>query len=132
MHRRALLCAALLAVAGCGSQTLSRDDFLRRGNAECAATRARIARLATPARAHLTAPAAAGYLDAYVAEVRQEIARLRGIGYPRGDRKRLRGIYRKLETRLTTVQRDPRAFRPAALAPMGAELRKYGLTACGP
>ncbi len=72
----------------------------------------------------------AGYVDAYVAEVRQELSDLRLIGSPAGQRHRLDRIYAALDAALTAVERDPLSFRPSAFAPATAALRAAGLTAC--
>jgi hypothetical protein len=125
--------ATVLGLLGCAPGSVSRADFQRRGNAVCAATAGRLGRLAAPRLASTSAPeAVAGYVDAYVAELHQELGDLRAIGYPAGERRRLNRAYRALDVALAAAERDPLSFRPASLAPAGAELRAAGLAACRP
>jgi hypothetical protein len=123
--------AAMLTLCGCGT-TISAPSFADRGNAICADAAARIARLAKPSGMNTRAAVAGGYVDAYAAEMRQELARLRGLGYPAGQRHALERIYRAIDQALAAAQRDPLSFRPSALAPIDGRLGAYGLTACRP
>jgi hypothetical protein len=125
--------ATIVGLFGCGPAPVGRADFLRRGNAVCAATSARIAALAAPAPSTGPAPdRMAGYVDAYVAELRQEVANLRRLGYPPGERRRLTHAYDAVDATLTAVERDPLSFRASILAPAAAQLRNAGLIACWP
>ncbi len=125
--------ATIVGLLGCGPATVGRADFLRRGNTICAATSARIAALAAPAPSAGPAPdRMAGYVDAYVAELRQEVANLRRLGYPPGERRRLTHAYDAVDATLTAVERDPLSFRQATLAAATAPMRDAGLTACRP
>lgn len=123
--------ATVLGLFGCGPATLARGEFLSRGNAICAAAATRIAQLARPGPGAGSAPERmAGYVDAYVAELRQELANLRRIGYPAGERGRLRRAYDAVDAALTAIERDPLSFRRSTIAPAAAQLVDAGLTAC--
>ncbi len=125
--------ATVLGLLGCGPAAVSRGEFLRRGNAICAATAARVAQLAAPRPIAGSPPAAvAGYVDAYVAEIRQELSQLRVVGYPAGERRRLSRAYDGVGAALTAVERDPLSFRTASLSAAVVHLRDAGLTACRP
>jgi hypothetical protein len=73
----------------------------------------------------------AGYVDDYVAELRLELANLRAIGYPPGERITLDDAYEAVEVRLEAAERDPLAFRPDTLRPTEVALGRAGLSACG-
>ena len=73
----------------------------------------------------------AGYVDAYVAELRQE-CRPRAARLPPGERRRLTHAYDAVDATLTAVERDPLSFRQATLAAATAPMRDAGLTACRP
>ncbi len=123
--------ATVVGLLGCGPSSIPRAEFEARGNAVCAATAARVARLAAPRAVSARAPERmAGYVDAYVAELRQELSDLRVIGFPAGERRRLAGVYAELDAALVAVERDPLSFRPSAFVPVTSELRAAGLTAC--
>jgi hypothetical protein len=125
--------ATIVGLLGCGPGTVSTSEFQRRGDAICAAASARIAGLASPSRSARSAPdRMAGYVDAYVAELRQEVVNLRLLGYPRGERRRLSSAYDAVDAALTAVERDPLSFRRATLAAAAAPLRDAGLAACRP
>jgi len=126
-----ILGSGLLGLFGCHGRTLSRTDFLTRGNAACTVAAKRIHDLAVPR----TSPAAgpeqfAGYVDEYVAEMRLELTNLRAIGYPPGQRASLEADYRRLDAQLTTAARQPLGFRPESLGPDELVLREAGLSAC--
>jgi hypothetical protein len=125
--------ATVLGLLGCGPATVGRAAFERRGNAICAVEAARIAQLAAPHQNSTGGPVRmAGYVDAYVAEVRQELNDLRPIGFPAGERRQLSDVYDDLDAALTAVEGDPLSFRASAFAKPAAELRAAGLTACRP
>ena len=125
--------AAVVGLFGCSPAVVPRSEFVRRANAVCANTADRLADLATPGRAGGTSPAkVAGYVDAYVAEVRQEVVDLRLIGYPPGERRMWERAYDDLDTALMAIERDPLSFRVATIAQAEAGLRRAGLTACRP
>jgi hypothetical protein len=125
--------ATVLGLLGCGPASVSHGEFLRRGNAVCAASATRIAQLAAPGPpGGPSADRMAGYVDAYVAELRQELANLRLIGYPPGERRRLGRAYDALGSALTAIERDPLSFRAASLVAATRQLRASGLGACRP
>jgi hypothetical protein len=122
--------ATVLGLLGCGPASVPRADFVRRGNAVCAASSSRIAQLAAPRGQ--SADRMAGYVDAYVAERRQELANLRRLGYPPAERRRLGRAYENLASALSAIERDPLSFHQSTLAAAAAQLRAAGLTACRP
>ncbi len=125
--------AAIVGLFGCGPAVVPRAEFLRRANAVCANTADRLADLAAPRLAVRARPeAVAGYVDAYVAELRQELANLRLIGYPPGERRTWERAYDAVDAALTAIERDPLGFRVAAVAQAEAGLARAGLTACRP
>ncbi|MGI8803946.1 MAG: hypothetical protein ACR2KV_17585 [Solirubrobacteraceae bacterium] len=126
--------AAIVGLLGCGpAASIPRGEFINRGDAICRATATRIDQLAAPAPATRARPEVrAGYVDAYVAELRHELVMLRAIGYPRGGRRRLNRAYEAVDAALTAVERDPLSFRESSFAPSAAELRAAGLTDCRP
>jgi hypothetical protein len=125
--------ATIVGVLGCGPSAISRAEFERRGNAICAATAARVDRLAAPRLVSTTQPeVVAGYVDAYVAELRQELSDLRLLGHPPGAGRPLGAAYQALDAALSAAEHDPLSFRAASLRPAGARLRALGLTACRP
>ena len=125
--------ATIVGLLGCGPAIVSTSDFQRRGNAICAAAAAHIDQLAAPRQISTVAPERmAGYVDAYVAELRQEVVNLRVLGYPRGERRRLSSAYDAVDAALTAVERDPLSFRVATVAQAEAGLRAAGLIACNP
>jgi hypothetical protein len=125
--------AAIVGLFGCSPAVVPRSEFLRRGNAICANTADRLADLAPPRLAVRSRPAVvAGYVDAYVAELRQELANLRLIGYPRGERRAWERAYDGLDAVLTAIERDPLSFRVDTVAQAEAPLGRAGLTDCRP
>lgn len=123
--------ATVLGLFGCNPAHVSRAEFVRQGNAICAGASARVDRLVAPRPTAASTPVAvAGYVDAYVAELRQELAELRLLGYPPGERRRVRSAYDALDAVLTAAERDPLSFRAASLGPAAERLREAGLTAC--
>jgi hypothetical protein len=120
----------LLGLSACG-HTVARSAFLTRGNAVCDVAAKRIAALAIPRGSAAAAPERfAGYVDDYVAEMRLELANLRAIGYPPGERATLDDDYNGVENRLDAAERDPLTFRPDILRTSEAPLAEAGLTAC--
>jgi hypothetical protein len=134
MRRLAMvLAAAGLGLFGCRGQTVPAREFLARGNSACAASARRISDLAAPRTPPTAAPEDyAGYVDDYVAELRLELANLRAIGYPPGQRLRLEAIYGQLDAALAAAERDPLGFRPQLLGQADLALRRVGLSACRP
>jgi hypothetical protein len=128
---RLVFVLTLFGLCGCGAHTIARAAFLTRGNAVCAVAAKRIAGLATPRGSPAVAPEQfAGYVDDYVAEVRLELANLRAIGYPPGQRATLDDDYNGLEARLDAAERDPLRFRPDTLRSSQLALGQAGLSAC--
>ena len=119
-----------LGVAGCGGT--SAAVFLQRGDAICAAAAAHVAHLAEPAGRRVAATARAGWVDAYVAEVRDELRRLSALGYPAGQRLALRVAYQRLQAALLRAQRDPGGFHPSMLRELAAPYAVAGLRRCVP
>jgi hypothetical protein len=125
--------AAVVGLFGCSPAVVPRSEFLRRATAVCANTNDRLADLAAPRRSGRSRPAlVAGYVDAYVAEVRQEVVDLRLIGYSPGERRMWERAYDDLDAALTAIERDPLSFRVATIAQAEAPLARAGLTACHP
>ncbi len=125
--------AAVVGLFGCSPAVGPRSEFLRRANAVCANTTGRLADLAAPRRADRSRPAlVAGYVDAYVAEVRQEVVKLRLIDFPPGERRAWERAYGDVDTALTAIERDPLSFRVHTIARAEAVLGQAGLTACRP
>jgi hypothetical protein len=132
--RRRLLGTVVLVggLCGCGAHTVAGTAFMTRGNAVCAVAAKRIAALATLWGGRNAAPERfAGYVDDYVAEMRLELANLRAIGYPPGERAALDDDYEGIEVRLDAAERDPLTFRPDTLRRPWLALGRAGLPACG-
>jgi hypothetical protein len=130
--RRLLGLLVLVGLCGCGAHTIDRSAFVTRGNAVCADAARRIAALAAPRGWRAAAPERfAGYVDDFVAELRLELADLRAIGYPPGERATLDDDYKAVEARLDAAERDPLGFRTDTLRPGQLALSRAGLSACG-
>ncbi|GAC1439503.1 MAG: hypothetical protein NVSMB51_17500 [Solirubrobacteraceae bacterium] len=131
MNSRGAAACVLVLVSGCGSGTLTREAFLTQANRICSDSARRLARLAAPAPARGAQPAFRdGYVDAYVAEMRDELARLRRLGFPPGGRRSLENVYRQLGDELAVAQRRPAAFARHRLSAINTQLKAYGITAC--
>lgn len=125
------LLAIWLGPAGCGRGAVSRVQFVSQANRVCAESAHRLARLAAPSGARRNQLAAqGGFVDAYVAEMRDELVRLRKLGYPPDGRTALEPLYGRLAIELDLAQRTPMRFRITRLSRLAAQLRGYGLTAC--
>lgn len=133
-----LTLGSLLPGCGGGDDSISKEEFLREGNAICADVAESIFEEGreTFSEAEVKNTNAAGVpfvLGTFIPEFRKEVARLRALGIPDGDEAQVNSILRAIEEVIEKAKRDPegmvhgvvnRYAKPQALA------RKYGLTEC--
>ncbi len=141
----------LTACSGDGSG-MSRADYVRKGNAVCADQRRAVDAIETPnvdvqsndlTRAQLAEVAA--FFDTGARIQHATVAKLRALGYPKGDRATLTKIYDEADRGADSIQQAANAARAGDLARMRSALdtgttdldaaqhavNAYGLDKCG-
>jgi hypothetical protein len=117
------------------AQSITKQEFLTQANAICTAGSAEMqAALAAVTEATTEDELSAIITDQMVGSIRGQLADMRALGYPDGDRETLEGIYTDTEAMLDQVEADPIGLVLNAttdpFAELNARLAEYGLTAC--
>jgi hypothetical protein len=125
-------------LAGCGESgegPLSKAEFIERGDAICNRAAAEQRALAPPATVESQAPAnRSSYIEpVLVKSIEKELRRLKALGLPPGDKKKIEAIFKEIEKGLEDAKLDPldplvKATDPFRKANRLA--REYGLEAC--
>jgi hypothetical protein len=139
-----VLTAALL-VAGCGeedgevSESLSREDYLARGDEICAAGDEAIEEQ-TEDNFGAVPPREGDEAERFVSEVvlpniQSQIDQLRDLPPPKGDEESVDAIYAAADEGLADARQDPatiaRGETPAGLEEANRLAREYGFQECG-
>lgn len=140
----AITCAVLTGalVAGCGS-SVSKDDYISRGDAICKQTNTAQAQLKAPAKGDL--PATARYLTASAALVDKQLVQLRKLAKPSQDKGRLGDLLGREGDAIATLRKAADAARrgeqasadalfkqgQGELSDVAAGLTDFGFTVCG-
>jgi hypothetical protein len=144
---------AALALGACGSdtKTISKADYVSKGNQLCAAAQKKIQSLKTPQvdpNSDLTKAqmqVVGDFLDQGVTIQNDLIKKLRALGTPKADDKKLQKIYDTSDTGAGQIQKAADAAHAGKLSTMRTQLAKggqtldqaqkdinaYGLTECG-
>ena len=123
-------------MAACGDSskaaTISKAEFLTKGNAICATLNAHLADVGAGIT---TEEAAVAYLgDEFVPGLTDTVNQIRALGFPKGDEALLGGLMDDTDAVLADITADPTTFAAATedpFADINAQLITYGLTVCG-
>jgi len=134
----AVLVIAAIAAVGAGSAfarvpAISKDDYLTKANAICAAGTAKI----DAAGAKLGDSPSAAAIKAFVVKtlvpnVTSQIAAIRKLGYPPGDKAQLSAIFTAGEAVLAKIVKNPQLATGSTdpFAAVNEKLSAYGLHSC--
>jgi hypothetical protein len=132
-----------LVIAGCGSSSASKDDYITAGDAICKQTGASEAKLKAPAQGNLKATAT--FLRQSADVIDAELGKLRKLPKPKADRTRLGDLLSREGDAIATLRKAATAadagqqstadslFTQAQgeLSDVGAGLHDYGFAVCG-
>lgn len=145
------LLAVILVLAGCGggsgstesTSSLSKAEFVKKGNAICAKTEKEVAagveKFAKERNFSEKTPPTARQMEQLAGEVllpkvRKQLDEIRALGIPSGDGEEVEAIFAAVEEGIKKTEEDPGAFAEGGSGPFvkANELaREYGLTVCG-
>lgn len=137
----ALVAAVVLVLVGACGQSgreppapvprISKEEFVREGNAICARGNEEIAKVARQPSPDASDEAAATFARVFVPGIRDQISQMRALGYPEGDETVLDDVFNDAEDILRRAELDPRTIDGHAFDDVNARLTAYGLTVCG-
>ena len=139
MTHRGLICALVLSsvglLASCGSDkaTISKADFVTKGNALCTALNAKLDPITKAFTDQTTPEELSTFITGVlVPEIRKTVSAVRALGFPKGDEALLGGVMDETEKILDSMAKDPTvALQGDPLAVPNSKLHDYGLTVCG-
>jgi len=128
----------LVWLSGCGGGSdgpPSRAEFIERGNAICSRAAAEQRALAPPATVESEPPAnRTSYIEpVLVKSIEKELRRLKALGPPPGDKKKIEAIFKEIEKGIEDAKLDPLDPLVNATDPFRKAnrlARAYGLKAC--
>lgn len=138
-----LVLVVALGVAACGSSggdqaapTPTKAAYVKDGNQICSSATKALqakAKAAGLENTQSTSKIVAYVKGAFLPSVHQQLADLRALGYPAGDKAKLEKLYTATETLLAKIDKDPKAFISDSdpFATIDKGLDAYGLTKCG-
>lgn len=107
-------------------------EFLRRGNAICAAGNAELTAIGERAANADEAALLSSIAGEVVPSVRAQVAALRELGFPSGDVRLLTDLLAETDDVLDEWELDPSvAFSDTRINDLNTRLNDYGLTSCG-
>ena len=138
-HRKVLAVVSLVVsvglLASCADdakKTISKTEFLTKGNAICATFNEKM----DEAQASLASEedAVAFVSETFVPELRGVLRSIENLGFPSGDEALIQGLIDDTDEVLDGVEANPQDFVQADTDPfadINVQLHTYGLTACG-
>jgi hypothetical protein len=132
--RTAVVLATSLAVlAACGDEGITKADYVEQANAIC--------KVATAAgkqvQSGLTGSSSREQIISMTRDeatiIQAQYAKIRDLGYPKGDEKTLKAIFSEAESALAKIKADPIKSLESgqdSLADVTKRLKAYGLTTC--
>ncbi len=129
-----MLLTIITSFPGCGGGNgdhISKEEYVRAGNAICANGNERIAAVARQPSADADADTLATFVRVFVPGIRDQLRQLRALGFPTGDRRTLESMFDDAETILRRAENDPSTIDGHAFDDVNRRLTAYGLRVCG-
>jgi hypothetical protein len=138
----AMLVAALVA-AGCGggasstksttTAAISRAEFVAKANEICGSADPALSAASVQLASHPSPATAASLVrHTYIPSVEAQIAQIRALGTPTGDRATVARMLQLVQADLSKIKHDPRLITTDVFGDFAKLAHVYGMTACAP
>ena len=125
--------AIVVLVTSCASSSISKAEFLSKGNALCTSLNETIAQFFTAGPPPTEEQGLAFATDVFVPGISNTVQGLRELGFPDGDKVVLEELYAEIEKLRDEIAKDPSdaiSNSENPFASINLKANNYGLTAC--